>query len=76
MPVVSLTAVGNNETWPVDAPIGGLPASIMMKITEIAEAGHGLPAATINERAQASMQADVDYLLAEKKRLLLKPKQN
>lgn len=62
MAVVTLTTVGGNDTWPVGAAVGGLPARILMKITEVAVAGHGLSAAAIQEKAEASMQADVTFL--------------
>lgn len=66
MAVVTLTTVGCNDTWPRTSPIGGLPARVLMKLTEVAEAGHGLTAAAIQEKAEASMQADVTSLLLER----------
>lgn len=66
MAVVTLTTVGCDETWPRTSPIGGLPARVLMKLTEVAEAGHGLTAAAIQEKAEATMQADVTFLLLEK----------
>lgn len=66
MAVVTLTTVGNDETWPKGASVGGLPARVMMKLTEIAEAGHGMKAADIKEKAEASMQADVTFLMQKR----------
>ncbi|CAN0458755.1 unnamed protein product, partial [Ectocarpus sp. 12 AP-2014] len=66
MAVVSLTTVGCDESWPKESPVGGLPARIVIRLTEIAEAGHGLTAAALQEKAEASMQADVTSLLQER----------
>lgn len=66
MAVVTLTSVGCNDSWPRESLIGGRPARILTKLTEVAEAGHGLTAAAIQEKAEAIMQADVTYLLRER----------
>lgn len=66
MAVVTLTTVGNNDTWPREYEVGGLPARIAMKLTDVAEAGHGLSSAVIKEKAEAAMQADVTFLLQER----------
>lgn len=64
--VVSLTNVGNQAAWPVDSAVGGLPARITMKLTEIVQAGHGLSAEEIRLKAEVSMQADVTSMLEER----------
>lgn len=66
MAVVTLTTVGCNESWPRECPIGGRPARILMRLTEVAGAGHGLTATAIQEKAEASMQADLTSLLRER----------
>ena len=66
MAVVTLTTVGCNDSWPRESPVGGLPARVLMRLTEVAGVGHGLTAAAIQEKAEASMQADVTSLLKER----------
>ena len=66
MSVVSLTSMGNNEAWPVDNVVGGLPAEISMKLTEVAKEGHGMSSDEIREKSREIMQADVDFLLQER----------
>lgn len=76
MAVVTLTTVGCNDSWPRESAVGGLPATILMKLTEVAVAGHGLSAAAIQEKAEASMQADVTSLLRERDARGSKPKES
>lgn len=66
MAVVTMTTVGNNDTWPRENAVGGLPARILVKLTEVANTGHGLSAAVIQEKAEATMQADLNFLLHER----------
>lgn len=66
MAVVTMTSVGNNETWPRHNQVGGLPARVTMKLTEVAGAGHSLTSAAIQEKAQAAMQADLTYLMRQR----------
>eukprot|EP00903_Cladosiphon_okamuranus_P009525 g9074.t1 len=66
MAVVTLTTVGCNDSWPIESAVGGRPARILMRLTEVAGRGHGLTAAAIQEKAEASMQADVTSLLRER----------
>lgn len=66
MAVVTMTSVGNNDTWPRDHQVGGLPARVTMKLTEVAGAGHSLTSAAIQEKAEVAMQADLTYLLRQR----------
>lgn len=66
MAVITMTTVGNDETWPMNSAVGGLPSRIRMKLTEVLEAGHGLSSAEIKEKAEDSMQADLTALIQER----------
>lgn len=74
MSVVSLTFAGSNTAWPRDYIVGGLPARISMKLTEVAGERHGMSADEIKQKAETIMQADVDFLLG--KRVESKPKES
>lgn len=66
MAVVTMTTVGNSDTWPRDYQVGGLPARVTMKLTEVLAEGHGLTSAAIMEKAEAAMQADLSHLLQQR----------
>lgn len=67
MAVVTLASVGNNECWPIDAVVGGLPSRVSMKISHVAEAGHGLTAEEIRQKSHEVLQGDVTSLFAERR---------
>jgi 1-acyl-sn-glycerol-3-phosphate acyltransferase len=64
MAVVTLTSSGTAVSWPRAAAVGGLPATLRIRFSDVAPRGHGLDVVALREKAYAAMQADVDALVA------------
>jgi 1-acyl-sn-glycerol-3-phosphate acyltransferase len=71
MPIYLLALWGAHETWPVGAPIGGLPADISYCLREFVYDPAKDPLEEMAKRMQTEMQVMVDNLraAAEKKKL-------
>lgn len=67
MPIYYMVVVGNAETWPGSAPVGGFPADIFVEIHKynVDYAKADLDCASLAAAMQAEMQKVVDALYAK-----------
>lgn len=61
-PIFGAALHGCTDAWPVDAPIGGYPATVGISLKKLLVPTAGATAAELADASQASMQAQVAAL--------------